>query len=181
MTDNKKLWYVEISHFGTFLVANSEREAIDEGLALAKISPNRFFELKYDEKSPEQIFYSEVTSYQEASVPDYRLILENIADELNKSTKEKELLYAEVKNRQVFHQSGTRDFNYVIFMPANSKLEAENIAKKRLFRTEEKFFSDYYNENCPPPEYFRLECGITCLRKVEVPEYKITLEKLLQS
>jgi len=95
---------------------------------------------------------------------------------------ESKLWYAEVKNRQVFTilsdaPGSSRDFDYVIFMAAETEDEAKESAKKRLFRTNEKFFSDYYNENCPPPQYFDLECSITYMKKVEISGYRINLEK----
>jgi len=120
----------------------------------------------------------------EAKVDGYAISLEKIVcgtKEASNVSKEG-LWFAEILLRQIYsqlsgHKGNTRDFDYAVFLVASSEPEAIKAIRKRFFWTPKEFSDAYYEDNCPPPEYFDLECSIPFLSRVEVPGYKIRLEK----
>ncbi len=187
----KEIYYAEIDDCGTFVAAQSEEEAREKAMNQAKTNRESFFAIKLNGQTPKSErfgsglpFTTHLKHIQKARISGYEIKLEELVDG-EETQIDKQLWYAEVKNRQIFtlisdSPGATRDFDYVIFMAAENEIDARKQTEKRLFRTPDEFFTDYYNENCPPPQYFDLECSITYMRRVSIPGYKIRLEEIIR-
>lgn len=183
MTNEKQLWYVEFIKYRTPLDLDLVEESLDSGL---EVEINREFMVSQLERDipKSKLKGKRLTHSQVVEIPTHRInLIKSVKDKLDLSPKSaKQVWYAEVRNRQIFNQrsttpGGIRDFDYVIFMASTSESGARSTARRRLFRTSDEFFSAYYNENCPPPQMFDLECSITYFDKVRVPGYEIELHK----